>query len=317
MKIYNNLFYQDTKAKFLSIIDKYDLDKVRVSYSGGSDSDSTLWLLRSFGYNIKSVFYDTGLEYKATFDQVQYMKNQGFDINTIKVHTPIPTSNKKYGHPFINKFVSEMLERLQNHNFDFIKDGNKDFEYLVEKYPRTKSALSWWSNKNNIGNRYNIDNNKLLKEFLLENGLPFKVSGKCCNGAKKLPVKQYAKENNLQLMILGMRKAENGIRGGVYKNCFVPKKTYSYDMYFPLFWWTQENKVLFDKELNIKHSSCYGEYGLKRTGCAGCPFGRNFEQELETIQEHEPKLYKGINNIFNPSYEWTKKYNEYKNKQHK
>jgi len=314
MKVYNSLFYQDTKAKFLSIIDRYNLDKVGISYSGGSDSDTTLWLLRSFGYEIKSVFYDTGLEYKATFDQIHYMKNQGFKIDIIKVHTPIPTSNKKYGHPFINKFVSEMLERLQNHNFDFINDGNKDFEYLTKKYQGTKSALRWWCNKNNTGNRYNIDNNKLLKNFLIKNGLPFMVSGKCCNGAKKLPVKQYAKENNLQLMILGIRKAENGIRGGAYKNCFIPKKTYSYDMYFPLFWWTQEEKLLFDKEMNIKHSACYEEYGLKRTGCAGCPFGRNFEQELEIIQEHEPKLYKGINNIFNPSYEWTRKYNKYKNK---
>jgi len=102
--------------------------------------------------------------------------------------------------------------------------------------------------------------------------------------------------------------------GRAYKNCFVSKKSYSYDMYFPLFWWTKDEKALFDKELNIKHSSCYEEYGLKRTGCAGCPFGRNFEQELEIIQEYEPKLYKGINNIFSPSYEWTRKYNEYKGK---
>ena len=50
------LFYQDSKAKFLSIIDQYELNKIRVCYSGGSDSDSILWLLRSFGYNIKSVF---------------------------------------------------------------------------------------------------------------------------------------------------------------------------------------------------------------------------------------------------------------------
>lgn len=312
MEIDDQLVFVDTFAKINSVLQKYNLEKVRVCYSGGSDSDTLLWLLKNNGYNIKSVFYDTGLEYQATFDQVNYMKENGFNIETIKAKIPIPTSNKKYGHPFVNKFVSEMLERLQTHNFDFINDGNKDFEYLIEKYNKAKSAIKWWSNQNKLGGRFNIDNNKLLKQFLIENGLPFKVSGKCCNGAKKLPIKQYAKENNIDLMILGIRKYESGIRGGQYKNCFISKKLYSYDMFFPLFWWTNDDKKFYDQEFNIKHSNCYSEYGLKRTGCAGCPFGRNFEDELIAIDKYEPKLSKGINNIFKSSYEWTRKYNEFK-----
>ena len=45
------------------------------------------------------------------------------------------------------------------------------------------------------------------------------------------------------------------------------------------------------------------EYGLKRTGCAGCPYGRNFEEELEIMQQHEPKLFKAVNFVFKDSYE--------------
>lgn len=42
--------------------------------------------------------------------------------------------------------------------------------------------------------------------------------------------------------------------------------------------------------------------------CAGCPFGRDFEQELSVIEHYEPKLYKAVNNIFGDSYEYTRKY---------
>ena len=61
----------------------------------------------------------------------------------------------------------------------------------------------------------------------------------------------------------------------------------------------------------MQNSRCYTEYGLKRTGCAGCPFGKDFEFELEVIQKYEPKLYKAVNNIFGDSYEYTRKYREF------
>ena len=55
-------------------------------------------------------------------------------------------------------------------------------------------------------------------------------------------------------------------------------------------------------------------YGLSRTGCAGCPFGRDFEFELEVIKHYEPKLYKAVNYIFGDSYEYTRKYREFRKK---
>ena len=64
-------------------------------------------------------------------------------------------------------------------------------------------------------------------------------------------------------------------------------------------------------QFNIIHSKCYTEYGLTRTGCAGCPFGHNFEYELDVLQKYEPKLYKACNNIFGESYEYTRKYREF------
>jgi 3'-phosphoadenosine 5'-phosphosulfate sulfotransferase (PAPS reductase)/FAD synthetase len=306
----NSLFFVDAIAKIKSVLSDYKDKKWRVAYSGGSDSDTTMWILRYAGFEPKAVFHNTGLEYEATWKQIEYMRSEGFDIEVIKAKIPIPTSNRVYGHPFISKQVSEMLQRLQKHDFDFQNHGILSFDELYKIYPNCKSALRWWTN-NTPSPQTDIQNNRYLKEFLIEFGLPFRVANKCCDGAKKLPIKQYVKEHDIDLMILGIRKSERGKRNVVYKNCYVSFSTRSYSMFFPIFWINDEQKRILDLELSIKHSDCYEVYGLKRTGCAGCPFGRNFEQELAIISHFEPKLNKGINSIFASSYEWTRKYKEY------
>ena len=40
----------------------------------------------------------------------------------------------------------------------------------------------------------------------------------------------------------------------------------------------------------------------------GCPFGRDFEFELNVVNSNEPKLHKAVCNIFKDSYEYTRKY---------
>lgn len=50
---------------------------------------------------------------------------------------------------------------------------------------------------------------------------------------------------------------------------------------------------------------------MKRGGCACCPFGRDFEQELEAAKKYEPKLYKAANLIFGDSYDYTRKYKDF------
>ena len=87
--------------------------------------------------------------------------------------------------------------------------------------------------------------------------------------------------------------------------------------YRPIFWYTQEDKNDYEAYADIIHSRCYTEYGLKRTGCAGCPFGRDFEFELEVIKAHEPKLYKAACNIFKESYEYTREYKRFRKQREK
>ena len=111
--------------------------------------------------------------------------------------------------------------------------------------------------------------------------------------------------------ITGIRKAEGGVRATAYKSCF-DNTGKGYDNYRPIFWFKDEDKLSYSKLFNISNSKCYSDYGLKRTGCCGCPYGKDCNFELKVLEKYEPKLYKAVNNVFKDSYEYTKKYYEFR-----
>lgn len=319
----SDLFEIIDKAPNAIIADAFTLVKAKleryenilVSVSGGADSDIMLDMVSKFsnGKNIRYVFFDTGLEYVATKEHLAYLeKKYNITIERVKAVKPIPTACMKYGEPFLSKRVSNMIKRLQRNNF---KWENEDFDTLYKKYPTCKVALKWWCNKfpkskKGYESQFNIANNKWLKEFMIENPPDFYISDDCCEWSKKKPAKIFKKEHGINLSLQGVRKAEGGNRATKYKSCFsVDVK--GVDEYRPIFWFLDSDKESYDQAYDIKHSNCYSCYGLKRTGCAGCPFGRDFEGELEVIKEHEPKLYKAVNKIFGNSYEYTRKYKQF------
>jgi 3'-phosphoadenosine 5'-phosphosulfate sulfotransferase (PAPS reductase)/FAD synthetase len=284
--------------------------KEECSISGGADSDVMLdicWKCDQEG-KIEYIWFDTGLEYQATKDHLKFLEQKyGIEIKTYRAIKPIPLTCKQYGQPFLSKYVSDMIQRLQRHDF---KWEDKSYEELCKEYPKCTGALKWWCNANGEGSSFNISRNKWLKEFMVENPPAFKISNKCCKYAKKDAVHKVIKENDYELEITGIRKAEGGLRATSYKSCF-DNNDDSYDKYRPLFWYKDSDKEEYDEHYGIEHSKCYTEYGLTRTGCAGCPFGKDFEFELEVIKKHEPKLYVAVNNIFGDSYAYTRQYKEF------
>lgn len=297
----------DTEAKLHSVMKIHEGQNIRIAYSGGSDSDVMMHLFRTLGYSIKGVFYNTGLEYQATKDHIDYMIEKGFDIETAQPKHLIPWALKNYGYPFVNKNASQLIHRLQLHDFKFKEHGNKPYDELSVIYPRSLVALKWWTNSN-ISDRYNIRRNRGLKEYLIENnGVSFKTHEKCCDITKKDVMRDYSKRNNIQLVITGIRKAEGG-RRTTLKSCYLPPAYSPYTMYFPLFWWSNEDKARYIKENNIELSDCYTKYGLERTGCVGCPFGRKLGEELDILEKFEPKLYKVATTVFKPTYEAQNEY---------
>lgn len=251
------------------------------------------------------MFFNTGLEYAATLEHLKFLEEK-YDIviEIVKPRRSIPESVREKGAPFWGKFQSEMIYRLQEHGF---KWEDKPFEELQKEYPTCRAALKWWCNESQ-GNttQYIIKRAPYLKEYMIQNPPQFKISSKCCDYAKKSVSKQYLKTNMCDLVCLGIRKSEGGIRSSVLSNCF--SEGNGLDTFRPIFWFRDIDKDEYCKHYNVTHSRCYTEYGLIRTGCFGCPFGKRFESELSAIEKFEPRLLNAANNIFGESYEYTRGY---------
>lgn len=146
-------------------------NKILCSISGGWDSDILLDMMERFGGHGKTtyIFQNTGLEYEATKRHLEELKAQyGIEIEELPPKKPIPSCVKQYGIPFWSKYVSQMLQRLQRHGFQW---EDEPFEVLWARYPKCKSALRFWCNDFHTDNgresKFNIAYVPWLKEFIM------------------------------------------------------------------------------------------------------------------------------------------------------
>ena len=298
---------EETTKKRLS-----QFKKIAVSISGGSDSDLVIQMIEDNkikGNEIHYIFCNTGLEYVATKNHLKYLeKKYNVTIEELKPKEPIPLAVKNHGVPFISKHVSDMISRLQRHNF---KWEDKPFDVLYKEYPKCKCALMWWCNKHPDNSMFNIKRNKYLKEFLISNPPKFNISEKCCFYNKKDVVHRYLKDNEINLDVTGLRKAEGGKRSANRNSCFDLKHNGVFSLKH-MFWFKENDKREYEEIKQRTHSVCYIEYGLKRTGCAGCPFGLNWKEELKILEKNEPKLYKAVIFVFKDSYKYMLEYEAFR-----
>lgn len=119
------------------------------------------------------------------------------------------------------------------------------------------------------------------------------------------------KELQITLECVGVRRAEGGVRVTV-QTCFTEAKNARVAQFRPLFYLTDKDKREYKDFCGVTCSDCYEVWGFKRTGCCCCPFGSEFEHQLEVAKKHEPKLYATACKIFGPSYEYTRKYRKFK-----
>lgn len=80
----------------------------------------------------------------------------------------------------------------------------------------------------------------------------------------------------------------------------------------PLLFWSDKDKEEYCRAFDIRHSAAYTEYGMKRTGCAGCPYNSRWEQAVETLEQYEPAMAQVCKKVFAPSYEYSRKFKAFK-----
>lgn len=292
-------------------------NNILCSISGGSDSDIMLDMVHKVDKDKKVhyVWFDTGIEYQATKDHLLFLeKKYDIQIERERTEKSIPLVCYQTGQPFLSKFVSEKIARLQSVQF---KWEDKPLDQLLDEYPNCESTLRWWCNDYqkefmSTPSMFDIDRVRWLKQFLIENPPNFKISNKCCDFTKKNFSKKYIKENGIDLTLLGVRKAEGGARSAAYSTCFSKGTRHTIsDQYRPLLWFTTEDKEYYNNVFGIENSECYTKYKMIRTGCAGCPYNRKWEEEKDNIKNYEPKLYRAIEHIFKDSYEYTRQFRQY------
>ena len=313
-----NLKVFEALIKADNIINRAEYKTILCSISGGADSDIVLDICHKVDRDkkIKYVWFNTGLEYEATKNHLNYLEEKyNIKIERERAIQPIPLTCKKSGQPFLNKYVSNIINRLQKVDF---KWEDRPYEELLKEYPTQASAIKWWCNKYTEINgfekvsRFDIGYNKWLKEFMIQNPPAFAIDNKCCKYAKKDVGHVLEKKYDADLSIIGVRQLEGGIRALAYKNCFSNNDD-GIDQFRPVFWFSDDDKKYYEDFFEVIHSDCYTKYGFKRTGCAGCPYNRELDQDMKITKKFEPKLYNAMNNIFRDSYEYTKKYREFYN----
>lgn len=302
------------------------------SYSGGSDSDIMIDVIERARaglhlHPIKYVFFNTGLEMKATRDHVKATAEKyGVEIEEVRPKINIVTASRKYGIPFVSKIMSAGLSEWQKkgvplsiaEEYDQAEDKTAKRQELRERYPKCESVINFLCCCNSVGEpRPNIqlviNSSKYMRDFIGECPPDFRISAKCCDYCKKQVAHRVQKD--YAMIITGERRAEGGMRSVPRKDntalCFGETASGQYRLR-PLYYVTDEDKAWYKDYYGIRYSDAYEVYGLTRTGCCGCPISYKAVDDLEKIRLHEPNVVKAAWNIFGKSYEYREKYNRYK-----
>lgn len=302
------------------------------SYSGGSDSDIMIDIIERtreiFSLPpIKYVFFNTGLEMKATRDHVKATAEKyGVEIEECRPKVNIVQASRKYGIPFVSKIMSAGLSEWQKkgipltiaQEYEQAEDKAAKRKELKERYPKCESVINFLCCCNSEGEpRPNIqlviNSSKYMRDFIGEYPPDFQISAKCCDYCKKQVAHRVQKDYDM--IITGERRDEGGMRSVPRKDntalCFTETSNGQYRLR-PLYYVTDKDKAWYKEYYGIRYSDAYEVYGLTRTGCCGCPISYKAIDDLEKIRPYEPNVVKAAWNIFGKSYEYRMQYNEYK-----
>lgn len=264
-------------------------NSIVVMTSGGSDSDIIMHMIathfRECLHKIHFVFVKIGLEYQATYRHLEYLEKR-YDVNIDRIKgESVVSVVRREGLPILSKEFSQIIYAVNCGQPARTKDFWKKME--PRKSSRTMKVRPFPPAV------------RAMAQYLLDNNV--KVSDRCCLLSKKRPASKYKQSVKCDMDITGERRAEGGIRAKSHGDCF--RSGAQRDKYMPLYFWDDETKAWYKEHEGIVNSDCYEVWGMRRTGCVGCPFNSRVGEDLNKIAIYEPNLYKACLNVFGQSYE--------------
>lgn len=243
---------------------KIDFDKYYLAYSGGRDSHFLYWFIKEYLHDDKIVIVGVNTGFEIPEIRNRIVKNSDIVLHPLKNRWQI---KEEYGIPCYSKQQDEYIYRYQNGS-------------------RSENTMKAVLGKNTL---FNLNAN--ARDNLLSGNL-HKVSNKCCLYNKEMPMKQYGKRTGKNA-IIGVRQSESKTRKAKYETCLQKNGNFA-----PIYDFTDNLMDSIYEAYDIEIPKCYNY--VVRTGCAGCPYGRNCENELALLPEPQRKA---IIKYFKESYD--------------
>ena len=279
----NELLLYDRIEVIKATNQKYDLENnAYLSFSGGKDSTILHYLLDMALPNnrIPRVFIDTGIEYQMIREFVLGLAKSDNRFIILKPTQNIKQMLEKYGYPFKSKQHSHNLMVYQNSGIGL---SVKRYLGLIESNTKFRCP-------------------KML-EYQFTPKFKIKCSDNCCRKMKKEPIKKWEKQNDRHIAITGMRNSEGGERASI-KGCILTDKGGNLTKFHPLIKVNDEWETWIVKEKHIELAKVYlSPYNFKRTGCVGCPFSLDLQEQLEIMELYMPNQRKQCEFIWKPVYD--------------
>lgn len=186
------------------------------------------------------------------------------------------------GYPFKSKEFSLRVNQ-------FNKGSNANF---VHKY------LTGWDMNNGKKSKFVCP--KCLKYIFEEKG-KYNYSNKCCYKLKKDTIHKWEKETKKTIAITGMRAEEGGTRVRLGCTIFKGNKLYHFH---PLIVVSEEWESEFIEKNNIVLCRLYyPPFNFKRTGCKGCPYSLDLQEQLDIMDVYLPNEKKQCEILWKPVYD--------------
>ena len=260
-------------------IEKYGEENFYISFSGGKDSTVLHHLIDEAipGNKIPRVFMNTGIEYNDIRRFVEELTENDFRFVILNSKVNIPQMLKEKGYPFKSKEHSCKLSMFQKKGTE-TKSVSK---YINEKIFGCPDVLKY----------------QFTDDFNL------KVSDRCCYELKKHPIQRYEKESGRNISILGLRMGEGGQRAN-HEGCVVFDSNHELKKFKPLNPCSNEFIEWYIESRNIELCRLYYHpFDFKRTGCKGCPYAIDLQDQLEIMDKYFPNERKQCELIWKPVYE--------------